>query len=54
MVRLKKQLRIKTVLITEPDSSTPVDEIGVGVLEKKKVASERGHLVVCEYYSGLI
>jgi hypothetical protein len=36
MVRLKKQLSIKTVLITELDFSTPVDEIGVGVLEKKK------------------
>jgi len=43
MVRLKKQLNIKTISITEPDFSTPVDEIGVGVLEKKEVASERGH-----------
>jgi hypothetical protein len=43
IVRLKKQLSIKTISITEPDFSTPVDEIVVGVLEKKEVTSERDH-----------
>lgn len=40
MVRLKKQLSIKTISITEPDFSTPVDEISVGVLENKEIGSE--------------
>jgi len=43
MVRVKKQLSIKIISITEQDSSTPIDEIGVGVLENKEIASERGH-----------
>jgi len=40
VVRLKKQLSIKTISITEPDFSTPVDEISVGVLENKEIGSE--------------
>jgi hypothetical protein len=41
MVKLKKQLSIKTILITELDFSTPVDETVVGVLEKKSRQQKR-------------